>query len=108
VKKPNEPYELELDEDGMNTDLAPALIDAARALPTYPSEFDRPVKVDEEDKEGDMPFRIVHRSTACTRCAEDNVVIWPDTLDQRVGHLTREHGYRMDGHRYDNANALVP
>ena len=105
MKKPNEPYVLETDDEGLNTDLAPALVHAARTMTVYLSKFERPVRAHTE--EDDKPFRIESRTTECVRCGADGMIIWPDTLDQRIGHLTRDHGYRMDGHRYDNENAMV-
>jgi hypothetical protein len=102
MKKPNEPYEVETDGNGLNTDLSPLLIEAALDMPVRPSTFERPVLVDDEEDQ-----HIERRTTECVRCEADNVVIWPDTTAERVGHLTREHGYRMDGRRYDNANAMV-
>lgn len=106
MKKPDEPYCLETDEEGLNTDLAPGLVDAARTMTVYLSKFERPVRVDTPESD-DQAFRIESRTTECVRCGADGVIIWPDTLDQRIGHLTRDHGYRMDGHRYDNENAMV-
>lgn len=106
MKDPNQPYEYEVDGDGLNTDLAPTLIETARALGVHASVFDRPVRVETPEDE-DQPFRIERRETPCVRCVDDDVVIWPDNVVERIGHLTREHGYRMDGHRYDNANQVM-
>lgn len=97
MKKPNQPYEIQTDLEGLNTDLAPELVDRARELPVYPSSFNKPVRVDDEGADGG--YRIEHRHTLAIRCQHDDMLIWPDTLAQRVGHLTRDHGYRMDGRR---------
>lgn len=105
MKPHNKPYDIETDPDGLNTDLAPALVDAANALTVYPSLFARPVRV--ETEEDDQPFRIERRETECMRCEADDVVIWPDNVVERVGHLCRDHGYRMDGHCYSNDNRVM-
>lgn len=97
MKKPNQPYEIETDLEGLNTDLAPELVDRARELPVYPSSFEKPVRIDDEHADGG--FRIEHRHTVSIRCLQCDMLIWPDTLANRVGHLTRDHGYRMDGRR---------
>lgn len=102
MKNPDEPYRIDLDGDGLNDDLAPALVAAARDLVVVPSTFQQPFLVD-----GEHGQKIIRRITECVRCLEDNVIVHPDTISERVGHLTRFHGYRMDGHQYDNDNHQV-
>ena len=92
-------YTIETDQCGLNADLAPELVAAAAVLPTVPSTFDRTV--------GETQAERRRVTTECVRCTDDDVVIWPDDLVQRVAHLTLCHGYRMDGRRYDGANQVV-
>lgn len=106
MKDPNEPYDIQTDDEGLNTDLAPSLVDAARTLGVHDSSFARPVRVETPEDE-EQPFRIERRDTPCVRCDQDDVVIWPDNVVERIAHLTRDHGYRMDGHCYSNANEVM-
>lgn len=93
MKNPNGPYVIELDADGLNTDLAPGLVAAARAWPTYRG-------TNEAGEFADRWGPII-------RCGQCDGRIHPDDLAARVGHLTGSHGYRMDGRRFDNANQEV-
>jgi hypothetical protein len=103
VKKPNQPYEIETDLEGLNTDLAPELVRRARELPLYASSFEKPTRVEDDSIEG---FHIEHRTTPALRCLHDDMLIWPDTIAARCGHLCRDHGYRMDGRRPDDEPCL--
>jgi hypothetical protein len=41
------------------------------------------------------------------RCRECDGMVFPEDFSGRLGHLLLEHGYRMNGHRYDNRNREV-
>lgn len=99
------PYEITADGTGVNIDIADELYILAANLPVYKSSFARPFQVETPDEE--TPFRIERHSEECIRCADDDMVIWPDTPAKRIGHLTRDHGYRMNGLRYTNDNTVV-
>lgn len=100
------PYEITVAADGLNADLAPELVEAARALPVYLSSLRFPVQGPAPDG-SKLPFAVRHREVSCVRCVVDDVVISPDNLAERVGHLCRDHGYRMDGRRYTDRNEAV-
>lgn len=46
------------------------------------------------------------RPWACEKCPDCGGAIIPPGTDGRIGHLTLEHGWRLDGRRFDNANRL--
>jgi hypothetical protein len=105
MKSPFEPYTIETDFLGLNTDLADELVAAAMRLELYPSTFEATVRV--ESDLPDVGFTLEHRTTPCHRHLGCDMVIWPDNLHGAVAHLTRDHGYRMDGHQYDNENQVI-
>lgn len=61
--------------------------------PIHPGLFDRAAELETVQANG------------ATRCADDSALITPD-LNERVAHLLHEHGWRMDGRRFDNRNVL--
>lgn len=103
MTRPGQAYEIETDVHGINMDVDTSLVIKADELPVYPCTFERPVRVDDDSPEG---FHIGHRTTEAVRCEHDDMLIWPDTTANRVGHLTRDHGYRMDGRRPEDEGCL--
>jgi hypothetical protein len=98
------PYEIRVDEDGLNRDLHPDLVAAARQLLFYES-----TRVAVSGQAPDQS-RTVVPALRCYGC--DGVLIsqlpFPlMDLAAKVGHLTLLHGYRMDGKRYDNQNNMI-
>lgn len=98
----NDEYEIHLTDEGINEDLAPALVQAARDLMVYISDR-TPVR---------PPPEQAMRMIPVVRCFLCDTVITGETatapsLAGRVGHLTACHGWRMDGHRYDDHNVRL-
>lgn len=87
-----------------NYDIAPALLERARALPVEPGTTDRRYPV--VDEQG--AYEIVEEKDApCIRCKECGDMIFPDDFQARLGHLFTHHGWRMNGKRYDNHNNVI-
>jgi hypothetical protein len=76
----------------VTSDFHPDLVRLAEELPAVPD-----VATDSQGREW-----------ACERCPEPcGGVIVPAGVDGRLHHLVLEHGWRMDGRRYDNQNRLL-
>lgn len=41
------------------------------------------------------------------RCRQCDAMVYPEDFSGRLGHLLREHGYRMNGRRYDGRNREI-
>jgi hypothetical protein len=41
------------------------------------------------------------------RCVQCDGMVFPEDVSGRLGHLLREHGYRMNGRRYDDQNREI-
>lgn len=95
-----DPYVLTVGDDGVNTDIHPGLVARAAAWHCYPSTARSWVGTDRETR------RQV--DLYCVRCSQCDGQILPADLAGRIAHLTLEHGYRMDGLRYDNHNEVIP
>lgn len=75
----------------MTTDIHPGLVRLAEELQAVP----------------DVATDSLGRPWACERCPEPcGGAIIPAGVDGRLHHLVLEHGWRMDGKRYDNQNVL--
>jgi hypothetical protein len=97
-------YEIHVDADGLNRDLHPDLVAAARMLLCYES-----TRIAVTGQYPDQT-RVPVPALRCYEC--DGVLISPLLYPQmdmatKVGHLTLCHGYRMDGKRYDNQNNMI-
>lgn len=69
-----------------------------------------PLLVEKAEKLAAVPFTATDslgRPWACERCPDCDGAIIPPGTDGRLAHLMREHGWRMDGRRFDNRNQLL-
>jgi hypothetical protein len=95
-----DPYRIEVDEEGINKDIARALIELARTWPTHMDHASS-----QTGFPGDEDRRTV--TVPCERCNECDGRIFPENLEGRLHHLFLEHGYRMDGSQFNGKNELV-
>ena len=77
-------------ENSVTYDIHPALVKIAGQMETYADTA--------RTKSGTV--YQVHRCKECTG------VVVPADLEGRLAHLMLEHGWRMNGKRYDNHNVL--
>jgi hypothetical protein len=92
------PYVLVLDDEGLNRDLHPDLVQAARDLSVYAST--------RWHTSGAYPD-FVRTEVEALRCRSCDGVLPSTDLAGRVGHLTLCHGWRMNGQQYDDQNRVI-
>lgn len=80
---------------------APELVALAERWPTYLGASERTYKV--VDSLGGLAD-VGPVEVAVLRCSSCHDEIYPADLPGRVGHLTRHHGYRMDGRAFTGDN----
>jgi len=82
----------------------PGLIALARTWPTYRDTTTR--QYVKQDPDGGTVW-VTETDVPCVRCRECDDEILVNDATGRLGHLTQNHGWRMNGCRYDGRNNLI-
>jgi len=82
----------------------PGLVRLAKELPTYRSTTTRQFMTSGED--GSLTW-VVEKDIPCSRCVECEDEILVNDPTGRLGHLMLNHGWRMNGKRYDGQNQIL-